>query len=412
MKYNKILALMVTLFFALTLLQVYPTIGETTASDKSTNIMANTIGFDLAKYNVTLMGATTDYGSSFGPEVKQEIVDYCINASGTKTLVNLVFENGYLWYFTINTVGDKPLYTSQPSTSIIEQGVAFIQKYEAFAAQNSIESSQIKSMTSLLSTVSELKNSSITSNNIRLNLSTSTQFNVENEKLQWTYLDNGVEVPRKAVSLLYKNGTLYSFHDTWNLLTIGSKSEISQEDALNIAWIAAQKYYMKFGDENGTITEVKPDLTNVTVEVHFSMTTRNSTALFPLWQINYYFTKSYNGAYGIQVGIWGDTKEVFYCKSLSVLGEKAPEDLRPSTVSLDNPSIASTSSDIISQDGTTTKFTNNPTVAPTQETNLNTQDLPSKTSVENNTYLILSLILISTIVTLLAIGIGLKKKIK
>jgi hypothetical protein len=113
------------------------------------------------------------------------------------------------------------------------------------------------------------------------------------------------------------------------------------------------------------------------------MTTRNSTALYPLWTINFYFNKLYYNAYGIQVGIWGDTKEVFYCESLITLGSSsagnptaAPSNLQPdNTQPVPSPTPAETNPVNPTAPATT----------PTPDTQLTTE---GDTSPPVNTYLI------------------------
>jgi hypothetical protein len=401
--YKKSLALILIMTIIASLTQISTALAEPTVTDKSLEMLSNVVGFDLSKYNVTLLGHSINYASSFGPDVKQEIVDYALESSGTKTLVNLVFEDGHLWYFTLNTIGNKPLYTQAPSTNVIDQGKNLIQKYQTYAAQNyEADTSYVKPMASMLNSVSELKTTTITSGNMRLNISITPMSNVENIKLQWMYIENGLEIPRKAVSILFKDGTLYSFHDSWNLLTIGGHSEISQEEALSMAWTTAQKYTLKFGSENGSVIEVKPDLSNVTAKVLFSMTTRNSTALYPLWQVYYYFNKNYYGAYGIQIGIWGDTKEVFYCKSLSNLGDygtgsSATSD--PNNPSTFSPGVTSGSSG------------NSLADSGTQNTGpqANNQSMENDNNSSFNIYLI-AIVVIGIAVSVAAIGIGIKKR--
>ena len=48
--------------------------------------------------------------------------------------------------------------------------------------------------------------------------------------------------------------------------------------------------------------------------------------LYPFWYVEIYFQKPYFSDYGIQVGIWADTKEVTYCQSLCVLGGPPTDD--------------------------------------------------------------------------------------
>ena len=92
------------------------------------------------------------------------------------------------------------------------------------------------------------------------------------------------------------------------------------------------------------------------------MTKRNSTALYPLWTVNFYFNKIYYGAYGIQVGLWGDTKEVFYCESLITLGNSGGES--PTTAPSNSPPTDATPAQPSNPAETTP---NNPATSPSPE---------------------------------------------
>ena len=61
--------------------------------------------------------------------------------------------------------------------------------------------------------------------------------------------------------------------------------------------------------------------------------TRDPLALYPQWQMVFYFNKSIGGAVGIQVGVWGDTKEVAYISEYGYLGGQGGNPTTPTTPS-------------------------------------------------------------------------------
>jgi hypothetical protein len=72
------------------------------------------------------------------------------------------------------------------------------------------------------------------------------------------------------------------------------------------------------------------------------MQPRNNTGLLcPSWIVTYYFAKPYGQNYGIEVGIWGDTKEVVFCKPLVILGGSDPSGTSTSPSQTTPPSQAS-----------------------------------------------------------------------
>jgi hypothetical protein len=95
---------------------------------------------------------------------------------------------------------------------------------------------------------------------------------------------------------------------------------------------------LKFVAEDDSIIEVKPDLSHVTSDVSFSMIPRNS-ALYPFWSVYYYFDKPVYSDYGIQVGLWGDTKQIAYCQGLTTLGDPPPTSAAQSADNANSPAV-------------------------------------------------------------------------
>jgi hypothetical protein len=308
--------------------QVATAISEPSIEDKSLAIMSDVFGLDLSKYNVTLKRLSGSDYCKFGAGVKQYSVDYTLISGKDRIDVSLMFENGHLWYCILYPFACTPIYVQSPSPNILEQSRSVISRYQVFAAQNyASDTSYLSTMATMLNSVSELKSTYVTAGNTKLNISLSTpRFigDVPSQRIRWSYTENGVDMPIKAVSFKFTNGSLNSIWDAWDLYTIGSYSSISREEALDIALSAAQNLKLKFVAEDDSIFEVKPDLSHITSKVFFSMSPRNSTTLYPFWAIEYYFDEPIYSDYGIQVGIWGDTKQVAFCQSLTTLGDYPP----------------------------------------------------------------------------------------
>jgi hypothetical protein len=158
----------------------------------------------------------------------------------------------------------------------------------------------------------------------------------------WSYTTDGVDVPNKSIGLSFGSNT-FVFSDTWNLYSIGSPSVISKDEAVTIALNAAQNYNLnlsKVAGSNNT-TELKPDWSKMRSDVALAMIpgqtynnslnsalkfvtngnmTRNPLALYPIWQTIFYFSQPIENIAGIQVGVWGDTKEIAYCSTYGFLG--------------------------------------------------------------------------------------------
>ncbi|MEM2098693.1 MAG: hypothetical protein QXU99_02960 [Candidatus Bathyarchaeia archaeon] len=362
--------------------------SEPTVQEKALAFLNEVVGFDLSKYIVKLDGVSTNYQSTFGPLVKEEGVDYILDSGTSKVQASFVFENGLLWYCDISFLNGIAIYRQSPSTNVLEQAKGLFQKYQSYINRNyETDTSYTQSMQNMLDSISELKPLEKTQDNIKLQITSKkidpAVSNTVSTVVKWIYTENGIDIPRKSVAMYFRNETFWFMSDSWNLVTIGSHSLISEEEAVSLAWEKAKNYTLKFASENGSTIEVKPDLSDVTTEVTFSMTTRNSTALYPLWTINFYFNKAYYSAYGIQVSLWGDTKEIIYCESLITLGNSTAKNAQeenptamPSNMHQPEPSSLPENNPI---------NPTAPTTTPTPDTNLMTE---GNTNPAMNTYLI------------------------
>jgi hypothetical protein len=186
---------------------------------------------------------------------------------------------------------------------------------------------------------------------------------------EWTYYENGVDVHSKKLQIGLM-GEEVNFCDTWNLFTVGTFGVLSEEEAKSIGWAAAQSYNITRVAENGTATVLHLGWANARTEITLGMiprqmgndstpgisnyrsmgnATRDPMKLYPLWQMIFYFNESVGDSVGIQVGVWGDTKEISYCLEYGFLGSPSPSSTPtaspspPSTSSPTNQSFSSTS---------------------------------------------------------------------
>jgi hypothetical protein len=148
---------------------------------------------------------------------------------------------------------------------------------------------------------------------------------------RWTYMVNGVEVPSKCVALFFEQGFLNYFVDTWSLYKIGSTDILlSEEEAVEIAMNAAKTYSWKVGLGGDNWTEVTDfNIAGVSeTKLDFGNYIENNDArggdpftVYPGWRIRLYLDKIYPGnVYGLDVGIWADTKDVHDIRTMFTLG--------------------------------------------------------------------------------------------
>ena len=328
------------LFAFLAINLAFASTPEPTTIDKMTNFLSNVVGINLPKYsliqshgqptnvNVNLLNASL-YPKEFGGQVKVEspVLNYSSSQGQLDTMG--IFYNGQLMALRIYSQ-DKYIYSEQPSTSLIDQSNSILKNYQTFISREySIDTSYVSSMQNIL----KASSGQLPTNSTIGNITFQSSKNGNETDFQWIYNQNGQAVNFKEVQLTFINNTFVSFLDTWNIYKVSGPNVLSSSQAYQIALNAAQKYQLNISSsgENGLINV--PDLSNAPYQVNFAMLpyrystinlpsnpSRDALTLYPLWQFQFYFNKSIAGDSGLQVGVWGDTKEVLYCSGFGYFG--------------------------------------------------------------------------------------------
>jgi hypothetical protein len=167
--------------------------------------------------------------------------------------------------------------------------------------------------------------------------------------IKWAYAQDGVELSRRHIQLKFTNGSISWFVDTWNLYSVYDKNVTSKDEAQSVAFAAAQAKTISLFSlqgENVTSVEVKPDWSGWTCEARLNLipgaqtaepiglsqstnqgsVTRDPLTLYPMWHFIFYFGKPIGNTLGVEVGVWGDTKEVAYSNAYVVLGASGTTD--------------------------------------------------------------------------------------
>jgi hypothetical protein len=309
----------------------YSAEAELTANEKATEFLTSVVGLNLAKYNLTKPPSD---GYSYPPKlcglVKEEKYNYKYEANGSKISAMSTFYNGQMVFFDISTQG-TPVYSEAPPSDILNQAKTILQRYQTYVTQvYDTDDSYLMPMQNTLNSISDLSPTNITNGNVILQISTNGAFT----RFQWIYTEKGVPMRYKTVDLTFLKNSIDTFVDTWNLYSIGAFSVIDSEEAYKLALDTAQN--MEFRIVNDEVNQVVPlpDLSKSGYQMYFTMLpyhnetshmpskiSRSPLKLYPYWQFYFYFTGEEIGGYsGVQVGIWGDTKEIIYCSGFGFLG--------------------------------------------------------------------------------------------
>lgn len=324
---------------------VYST--ELSASDKATEFLSSVVGLDLAKYTLISPLPPSGYNASqypsnsyrYPPEfcglVKEEVRSYKYEANESKVDTMSIFYNEQLVFFKIEAARGNYIYSEAPSTDLINQAKTILQRYQIYANHvYATDNSYLKPMQNILNSISDLSPTNITAGNLNFQVSK----NDDNIRVQWIYTENNVIMNYKRLELNFRNNAFESMIDNWRILSVGGFSVINAEEAYKLALETAQSTEFRIVNEYRNESVALPDLSKSGYQMYFttvpyrnlishnpSKISRDPLTLYPYWQFYFYFKGGTIGGYsGVQVGIWGDTKEIVYCNGFGFLGASAP----------------------------------------------------------------------------------------
>jgi len=293
--------------------------AQLTAQDETLRFLKDVVKLDMTRYNATLVRNWVDYPPHWGG-LAQEVVRYDLDwANESKLYVTCRLRDGTLYSCGLEVLKGSPIYAEPQPTNVLDRAKGFLERYQTYSG-----ASYIQAMRDMLNAVVLTKNMTITSGNVKLTTSSQELRKdpaeaIKRTSFDWIYTVNGVDAPQNVVSLTFENGIFKSFRDDWNLYKIGSTSiNVSREEVINMAMNAAKNYTLKIW-RNGWI-EVEFNIVDEPVTAELFMYPRETLTVYPFWRVELYFDKVYYSAYGIQVGIWADTKQIEYCMSLSYTG--------------------------------------------------------------------------------------------
>jgi hypothetical protein len=327
---------------------------ELTPDEKATEFLSSVVGLNLAEYALVFPTPPPGYdaeswaerfalkeaealsrNASYPPElcgiVKQETSSFDFEADGNKITTNGIFLNGQIGFFKIYTTSGTYIYSEPPATDLLSQAKTILQRYRAYAARvYGTNNSYLEPMQNILNSINHLSPMNVTVGNINFQISESEGKTL----IQWIYTENGVSMKYKRLALAFRNNAFESIIDNWRIYSVGGFSVINAEEAYNLALETAQNCEFRIVNEDVNEVVTLPDLSDSVYQMYFTMVpyrnnsgdipsniTRDPLTLYPYWQFYFYFKGGEIGGYsGVQVGIWGDTKEISYCSGFGFYG--------------------------------------------------------------------------------------------
>jgi hypothetical protein len=316
-----------------------------TVESKSTEFLSNVVGLDFTKYSLMEstpppgidaeswkeIGAQSKASRSerlYPPEylglVKEEWGSLKFQADGSQISIMSCSLNDQLTLLKNSNLNGSYIYSNPPAPDILGQTKNLLQRYQTYVNQtDNTDSSYLVPMQEILNNLSSLEPANVTIGNINFQISQ----NEGRTRIQWIYNENNITMSYKRLEFVFYNNIFEYFQDGWRFYKVNPSSRITFEEAHALALNVAQNCELRWVHNGVTEVLPTPDLSDAYYEVFYQMVPyRNDTShtlnqlsrdpltLYPYWRFTFHFPEGRVGCFsGINVCLWGDTKEIISC---------------------------------------------------------------------------------------------------
>jgi hypothetical protein len=302
------------------------------------SFLTDVMGVDLTEYNITKPGYGISYPSNLGGKVKEETISYQLVSGQGNLSTWCIIEDGVITSCSLRPIEGQTFFTH--NKNIRDSVNSCLQNYLTFVSQTNKRSTAYLApvISSITNNFDYQKESETTIEGMRLTVK-QTDYATN---IQWTSVQEGVDITRKSILIGFINGSVTRFADTWSLYSVYDQKTISKEEAQSIGFKAAQaKPINMFStqDSQPTAVQVTPDWNGWTCKANLNFIPgaessqaiglSNDTSsnvhgdpltLYPQWHFIFYFGKPIGNVLGVEVGVWADTGEVAYSNVYGHLG--------------------------------------------------------------------------------------------
>ncbi|HSV50117.1 MAG TPA: hypothetical protein VLH35_07350 [Candidatus Acidoferrales bacterium] len=302
----------------ITILLIFPAIPSAVSIDESKQLkvnafLHNVLGLDTENYETKLVSEMTTSAAG-GSNLL-----YNLNSENIKLEIIINFRNNELVSCSINQIKGS-VTIANPDKSILSAAQTILDKYQAYS-----NAPYIQSLKTNIDSITELKNTTITTQFSRFSIRTQDG---DYQYFEWMNSPNGIHNMYNRLTFIYQDGSLKSFTDAWNQYPVGDYKEVlSKEQAIAIAKDNLETYSYEYGNE--TITNLQANVKTQWMIANLTMQPRDNV-LYPNWEILLPLDKVYPGfTYGFRVMIWADTGEVISARATGSLGNPIDEETNP-----------------------------------------------------------------------------------
>ena len=307
MKIAIIITTVIAVFLISSIFQTsaFCSIDSTAKQETARAFLENVVELDVTKYNMTLKVQTDSPADDRGV-IKSTLFFHLTSEESTLDVL-CVFRDNTLVTLITYPISGLPLLT-RPTADTLDLAKRFLNNYQSESRAN-----YVQPLVNMLNNVTDLKPLSITSNDVKLTITTE-----DYEYIEWMETANGITNTYNRVAIAFQNGALKLFGDSWNSYPIGSTEvNVSQEQAISLAKERVKSYSY---DTNPVVSNLTVNDQSNWTHAELTMEPRGS-ALFPQWDVHLPLDRVYPGMVtSIRVRLWADTGEIIDIHESSVSG--------------------------------------------------------------------------------------------
>jgi hypothetical protein len=248
-------------------------------------------------------------------------VRYQLNSEESTLTINFLVERDTVWSCYVYAI-DGEVVPSKQYSSQIDAVAGFLEKYQTYTK---IDTSN---MVAMLGDVDITKDSTISTDNIKLSIKQVSAF--DQVIFTWKYTIDGVDYTSLELSVDTK-GNFMSVVDTRVLYTIGDTSvNVSAEQAIGVALENLKVYSYKLPD--GSVVK-DFNVSDVAVMVYTIPVDYVNYELRPYWEVKIFLDQVYPGnVFGVTVFLWANTGEIISVSNMASGGISSSGDSTTVTV--------------------------------------------------------------------------------
>jgi hypothetical protein len=307
---NRIKKFITFLLFLVVLVCAFTTLPTVYAAssnqEKAQTFVTTVLPFDTTKYNITM----TNYVKGMpiaGHPYEEEGYDYTFSYGENTIVLLCMFDDSNLSGCIVKS-STGPLLYETPNGNLLDSAKRFLEKYQTTNKED------LTDMLNALSKVNTLKETTITSGNIKLQIIINTQSSKTVTTFQWFTSINGIDYTSMLLS--YHNNDFHNFFDNRGLSTIGNTDiNISAQQATELAlqYIKTYSYKTVSGSEMTGFNISIADITCKPCAYPYE-----PSVLGPCWNIQLPFEEFVGSTWALTVFVSANTGEIYSCTPLAV----------------------------------------------------------------------------------------------